>query len=49
MQIQRFLRNLGIWKHLKSNFESIDKIVIKDYVNKEDLIFTMLKYGQCYI
>ncbi len=34
-----FLRNLGIWKDLKSNFESIDKIVIKDYVNKEDLIF----------
>ncbi len=34
-----FLRNLGIWKDLKSNFESIDKIIIKDYVNKEDLIF----------
>ncbi len=34
-----FLRNLGIWKYLKSNFEPIDKIVIKDYVNKEDLIF----------
>lgn len=34
-----FLKNLGIWKYLKSNFESIDKIVIKDYVNKDDLIF----------
>ena len=34
-----FLRDLGIWKDLKSNFESIDKIVIKDYVNKDDLIF----------
>ena len=34
-----FLKDLGIWKELKSNFESIDKIVIKDYVNKEDLIF----------
>ena len=34
-----FLRDLGIWKDLKSNFESIDKIVIKDYINKEDLIF----------
>ena len=34
-----FLINLGIWKYLKSNFESIDKIVINDYVNKEDLIF----------
>ena len=34
-----FLKNLGIWGELKSNFESIDKIVIKDYVNKKDLIF----------
>ena len=34
-----FLRDLGIWEDLKSNFESIDKIIIKDYVNKEDLIF----------
>ena len=34
-----FLRDLGIWKDLKSNFEPIDKIVIKDYLNKEDLIF----------
>ena len=34
-----FLKNLGIWKNIKSNFEPIDKIVIKDYVNKEDLIF----------
>ena len=34
-----FLKNLGIWKELKSNFESIDKIMIKDYVNKDDLIF----------
>ena len=34
-----FLKNLDIWKSLKSNFEPIEKIVIKDYVNKEDLIF----------
>jgi len=34
-----FLNKLGIWKHLKTNFEPIDKIVIKDYINKEDLIF----------
>ena len=34
-----FLNKLGIWKNLKSNFESIDKIVIKDYINKKDLIF----------
>ena len=38
-----FLKDLGIWKDLKSNFESIDKIVIKDYVNKNDLIFRMPK------
>ena len=34
-----FLKNLGLWKNLKSNCESIDKIVIKDYVNKDHLIF----------
>ena len=34
-----FLNDLGIWKDLNSNFEPIDKIVIKDYINKEDLIF----------
>jgi len=34
-----FLKDLGIWKDLKSNFEPIDKIVIKDYVNEDDLIF----------
>ena len=34
-----FLRDLDLWKDLKSNFESIDKIVIKDNLNKEDLIF----------
>ena len=36
---RNFLINLGIWKNLKSNFESIDKIVIKDYINTKDLIF----------
>ena len=45
-----FLRDLGIWKDLKSNFESIDKIVIKDYLNKNDLIFHNEKEsGKCYI
>ena len=34
-----FLDDLGIWKKLKSNFEPINKIIIKDYINKEDLIF----------
>ena len=34
-----FLKNLGIWKNLKSNYEPIEKIVIKDYINKKNLIF----------
>ena len=34
-----FLKDLDIWKDLKSNHEPIDKIVIKDYVNEDDLIF----------
>ena len=34
-----FLKDLGIWKDLKSNFESIDRIIIKDYVEKDNLIF----------
>ena len=34
-----FLKDLGIWKDLKSNHEPIDKIVIKDYVNEDYLIF----------
>ena len=38
-----FLRDLGIWKDLNSNFESIDKIIIKDNLNEEDLIFHNVK------
>ena len=38
-----FLKDLGMWKDLKSNFESIDRIIIKDYVEKEDLIFQNAK------
>lgn len=34
-----FLKSLGIWKNLKSNFEPINKIVIQDNINKENLIF----------
>ncbi len=34
-----FLQNIGIWKHLEKEQESIDKIVIKDSINKDDLIF----------
>ena len=36
---RNFLRDLGIWKKLKTEQESINKIIIKDYINKEDLIF----------
>ena len=34
-----FLKYLDIWKYLKSDFEPIEKIIIKDYINKKDLIF----------
>lgn len=34
-----FLKKLGIWKLLKSQPQSIDKIVIKDNINKKPLIF----------
>ena len=34
-----FLKYLGIWNELKSNPQSIDKIVIKDNINKKPLIF----------
>ena len=34
-----FLINLGIWKKLKSKPQKIDKIIIKDYINQDPLIF----------
>ena len=34
-----FLKNLGIWEKLKIEQEPINKILIKDYINKEDLAF----------
>jgi 2-octaprenyl-6-methoxyphenol hydroxylase len=34
-----FLKHLGIWEKLKSEHEPINKILIKDYINKEDLVF----------
>tara|TARA_X000000950_G_scaffold215486_1_gene259377 strand:+ start:2205 stop:3326 length:1122 start_codon:yes stop_codon:yes gene_type:complete len=34
-----FLKQLGIWNDLKSNPQSIDKIIIKDDINKHPLIF----------
>ena len=34
-----FLRQLGIWNNLKSNPQPIDKIIIKDDINKQPLIF----------
>ena len=36
---KEFLRNLGIWSNLKSQPQSIDKIIIKDYINSSPLIF----------
>jgi 2-octaprenyl-6-methoxyphenol hydroxylase len=34
-----FLIDLGLWKKLKNKPQKINKIVIKDYINKEPLIF----------
>ena len=34
-----FLINLGLWKKLKSKPQKINKIIIKDYINKDPLIF----------
>ena len=34
-----FLKSLGIWENLKFNFEPINKIIIQDNINKENLIF----------
>ena len=38
-----FLQQLGIWKILKSKPQPINKIIIKDYINAEPLIFTNSK------
>ncbi|MDA8695211.1 FAD-dependent monooxygenase [Alphaproteobacteria bacterium] len=38
-----FLKNLGIWEKLKFENEPINKILIKDYINKEDLAFNDLQ------
>ena len=34
-----FLQSLGLWQKLKSEQESINKILIKDFINKKDLMF----------
>ena len=34
-----FLINLGLWTKLKSKPQKINKIIIKDYINKDPLIF----------
>lgn len=34
-----FLTELGIWSKISKNCEPIDKIIIKDYINKDNLIF----------
>ena len=34
-----FLKNIGIWEKLTLENEPINKILIKDYINKEDLAF----------
>ena len=34
-----FLMNLGLWKKLKNTPQKINKIIIKDFINKDPLIF----------
>ncbi len=34
-----FLIELGLWSKISKNCESIDKIIIKDYINKDNVIF----------
>lgn len=34
-----FLIDLGLWSKISKNCESIDKIIIKDYINKDNVIF----------
>ena len=36
---RNFLKNLGLWEKLKFDQEPIKKILIKDFINENDLIF----------
>lgn len=36
---KEFLEKLGIWSHLKTKPQQINKIIIKDYINSSPLIF----------
>lgn len=36
---KNFLDEINIWKKIKNQPQKLDKIIIKDYVNKENLIF----------
>lgn len=40
---KNFLASLGLWKHFIKKPENIDKIIIKDYVNNDPLVFEDLK------
>ncbi len=37
---KEFLEKLGIWDHLKTKPQQINKIIIKDYINSSPLIFS---------
>ena len=37
---KEFLEMLGIWRHLKTKPQQINKIIIKDYINSSPLIFS---------
>ena len=34
-----FLKKLGLWGKIKDEYENIEKIIIKDFINKNNLIF----------
>ena len=36
---KNFLEKINIWKKIKNEPQKLDKIIIKDYINKENLVF----------
>src|SRR6056300_1274346 len=36
---RNFLKNIGLWEQLKFEQEPINKILIKDFINENDLLF----------
>ena len=36
---KKFLEKINIWKKIKNEPQKLDKIIIRDYINKENLVF----------